>query len=372
MKITIEKKISWKTIYCVVLNDEKEIVRKEKLHWKNNLTDLEFDETNEKFIYFTNGNKNTEIIALSPLLSKLEILYNHKTRKYTCWFSIVNHDDYGTIRSLKIRDEDNLHFRRDKSKIINIWTPSDFNKDEEYGLILFFDSQNIFDIQKFGEYTKKYDPYGGWQIESTLENVSKLYNKKYIIVGIDNSDKYRMHELMDNAENLKPRDEILKSDLGLPAKFFKKANIKSFGNFIVDTVLPLVFEMYKIKKDDVGICGSSAGGMASLYLGLKYSNIFSSIFTFTPAIGLYTDESTTAFYKEFLQKDFPQPEIFFFQGVNGDLEKMLFLANFNLIKNLISAGYDPKLIHSYIENSAEHNEDAWRFAFNYLMDLKCK
>lgn len=108
---------------------------------------------------------------------------------------------------------------------------------------------------------------------------------------------------------------------------------------------------------------------AWIYLGMKYSNIFSFIFTLTPAIGFYTDESLVKFFKEHINSEIPQPEIYFFQGVNCDLEKLLAHLNTNLVQDLIESGINKENIVTYIEPDAEHNEDAWRFIVNYFMDI---
>lgn len=368
MTINFKKSISWSEVFFVTLNENRKMVRRQKLHFKNKCSSFDVDLNDEKYIFFTNGFKDSEIIVLSNLIDELELVFNHKTRRYTCYYSLKNHDDYGLIRTLKFKDEKNLSFRRDKSKIVNIWTPSNYDPSKEYGLIIMFDSQNIFDIRKFGEYTTKYDPYGGWQVESALEKCSKIYNDDYIVVGLEDADKYRMLELMQNSNNTNYKEEVL-SEIDIPKKDLKKASLDSYGHFILETVLPYMYENYKIKKYNIGICGSSAGGNASLYLGLKYPNVFRFIFTLTPAIGFYTDESLVKYFKTRLKDDTPKPEIYYFQGLNCQLEKLLAYTNQNLIQNLVDSGINKEEIVYYLEVTADHNENPWRYVFNYFMDL---
>lgn len=371
MILNIKKSISWKKIFFITLDEERKIVRKEKLAFKNRRCEIELDLEKEKFIYFSNEKNKSQIVVLSTLLDEIELFFNHKTRQYTCYLSIKNHEDYGMIRTIKFEDRNNLSFRRNKSKIVNIYTPSSYDTNKEYGVIFIFDSQNIFDINKFGLYTKNADPYGGWQVEATIENVIKKYNDEYIVIGIDDSDQYRMAELMVHNDDLEFKKEFI-DNYGITKKDYSRANLDKFGKFIVETVLTYIENNYKIKKYNIGICGSSAGGNASLYLGMKYPNIFRFIFTFTPAIGFYTDESLINFFKKGINQDKPQPEIYYFQGVNGDLEKLLTFLNSNLVTNLIKAGINKENIITYIEPTAEHNEDAWRYAFNYFMELHSK
>ena len=277
MILTIKKSISWRKISFITLDNERKIIRKERIHFKKNLSQIEVDLNQEKFIYFSNDKNESQIVILSNLLDQIELLFNHKTRKYTCYLSLENHDDYGTIRTIKFEDRENLSFRRNKSKMVNIWTPSNYDESKEYGVIFMFDSQNIFDVNKFGLYTNKADPYGGWQVEAALENASKKYGDDYIVVGIDDSDNYRMFELMVNKNSLDFIEDFV-DKYGVTRRDYMKANVDKFGKFITETVLTYVEKNYKIKKYNIGICGSSAGGNASLYLGMKYPNIFRFIF----------------------------------------------------------------------------------------------
>ena len=67
-----------------------------------------------------------------------------------------------------------------------------------------FDSQNCFDLNKVGNYTSKNDPYGGWQIESSI-------NDEYIVVGIENADKYRSIELTPSKKEVEFKDVLYSS-----------------------------------------------------------------------------------------------------------------------------------------------------------------
>jgi predicted alpha/beta superfamily hydrolase len=177
-----------------------------------------------------------------------------------------------------------------------------------------------------------------------------------------------MQELMVSAKSLAFKKEYA-DKYEISTEDFESATLDDLGNFIINTLYPIIENQYKIKKYNVGICGSSAGGNAALYLGMKYSNIFSFIFTLTPAIGFYTDEALTKFFKSHVNEEIPQPEIYFFQGVNCDLEKLLAHLNLNLVQNLLEAGIKKENIVTYIEQDAEHNEDAWRFVVNYFMNI---
>jgi hypothetical protein len=62
--------------------------------------------------------------------------------------------------------------------------------------------------------------------------------------------------------------------------------------------------------------------------------------------------------------------IFFsYCGNNDPLEKLLFKGDILLKNALISQGYPDSKIYEYYEESALHNEDSWRYAFNFGLTL---
>ena len=146
-------------------------------------------------------------------------------------------------------------------------------------------------------------------------------------------------------------------------------HLDNLDDFINETLLPFISTRYNVITDNMGICGSSCGGLASLYVGLKNTNKYGFIFTFTPAIGMCNDENLKLLFESLSIKSKTKlPYIFFFQGNTGELEQMLYNSNKNLIDILLSYGYNQELIDSYIEENANHNEDPWRYAFNYAIN----
>ena len=167
------------------------------------------DLNNECFLYFDILDKKSEIIRISNLLTSLEVNYYDDKEKLEV---NIDSDNYGEVKVVKLKDEKNLLFREDKEKVINILLPFNYDKNKKYGLIIMFDSQNIYDLNKVGKYTSLNDPYGGWQVDSTLSIVKEKYHKEYIVVGIEDADKYRATELTPSSKIYEFKD-ILK-DLG--------------------------------------------------------------------------------------------------------------------------------------------------------------
>lgn len=351
MRLYIENKVS-KLVYIYLLGNNSHTRRIIK-------NEMDIDLNKYKFCYFKDEDNNkTERIILSNNLKGICLDFNLKTNKFDAYLFVKN-ANYNKVKTVTLYDEKNLAFREDKKKNIHILLPNDYISNKKYGVLLMFDSQNIFDLNKVGHYTDKNDPYGGWNVESSI------YSYEYIVVGIENSDEYREKELTPSLKSVEFKDVLYKlNDDGL-----LKGELDYFRKFINETLFPYLINNYNIDLNNLGICGSSCGGLASFYIGLKDYNKYKFVFTFTPATGFIKDASLEKIYKEidFKKNKESLPYIFYYQGKKGELEKLLFNVNKNLINNLVKNGYPNDLIDKYIENSADHNETVWRYAFNYAI-----
>ena len=87
------------------------------------------------------------------------------------------------------------------------------------------------------------------------------------------------------------------------------------------------------------------------------------------------EENSKAIYKDFISKGVYLPYVFYFQGAEGQLESLIYYLNQNFVNNLIESGLKKDKVDSYIELTASHNEDSWRYAFNFALEQvmkKCK
>ena len=315
---------------------------------------IEVDLNIDKYCFFYTQNEKSEIIRLSNNIEGFRVYFNDKINRLDVALFKEN-NSYRQVETFILKDEKNLFYRNDKSKKIDILLPLNYEENKKYSLILMFDSQNIFDLNKVNEYTDKNDPYGGWQVESSIPN-------DYIVVGIDNADEYRSEELTPSKNEVK-----FKLILNLlREKELFRGKLEHLRDFINETLFPFVLNKYNIDLDNIGICGSSCGGLASYYVGLKDYDKYSYIFTFTPATGFIKDKSLIKLYNS-MKMDSKLPYIFYYQGNKGKLEHLLYKVNHKLIKNLINVGYPVNNIEQYIEESAEHNEIMWRYGFNYAV-----
>lgn len=351
MEITIINKLNWSKTYIELLNEKHEQIA--EMEVANNRSIISIDIHKHHYGYLTNKHEKTDVFIITRNMPTLEASYNEMAKRYDVSFWPKT-KDYGQVINWDITDEKNLFFRPDKTKRVNIWLPPNYDSHKAYHLLLMFDSQNLFDVRKVGNYTDKNDPYYGWQVETTLSNKSK----DFIVVGIENADGLRMTELMPsvNESDLKPEAIPTIEEHPLDCK------LDNFGSFIIETLLPILKKNYQIL--DIGIAGSSAGGIAAHYLGIKYSEIFSYILALSPASGLLSSDYWHTFYQKYMNKE-KLPKLFYYQGCAEGLEQLLFSFNQDFFSNLADFNYPTKLITKYIELSGDHNEVMWRFAFNY-------
>lgn len=352
MELIIKKNINWDNIYIVILDKNRKQIENFKLKFsKFGYTKLIFNLSTHKYIYFTNNKIKTETVILSEGLYGLEIRYNELTNRYDPLL-FNNETNHSIVKTYNLKDEKNLPMSKDNKKIINVLLPSDYNKNKEYGLLIMIDSQNLYN-NNIHNYTKLNDPYGGWQVDTTIEVLSKKYNKDIIVVGIETTGNERMLELTQNKDFGKVRFSHRK----IFNNIIENGHLDDTSNFIFETVLPFIKSKYNI-NDYIGIAGSSAGGNASYYIALKHSNIIKYSLPFSPAHTLFSNDAILNFHAKTGYSNVP---LYICCGQVGKLEKSLYKTNKKFI-NLMNKIYY-KNLYVYYEKTADHNEILWRYAF---------
>ena len=363
MQLELIKKCSWRKVVVHILDQNHTLIKQTNLNFNNNSSTIQFNLETDMYFYLSNekGYK-TETVIISKNINQMYLKYNHKKKKYYLYLKDDN-NLYSEAISYILKDDKNLFFRNDKAKKIDIIVPKNYDIKRKYGLLIMFDGQNLFDKNNIGDYTDKNDPYGSWQIDVSMSMLIKTLKKEFIVVGIEHTDFLRTNELItpQSFGKLKNDDLFEESE--------KEGYIDFLDGFINETLLPFITSKYSIDLNNIGISGSSMGGLGCQYIGLKNLGKYKFILCYTPASALIEDNAWLDFYKnlDFKNNLEKLPLFYFFQGRNDDLEELLYQGNIDLIKNLVDSGYPEKMIKSYIEESAMHNEVAWRYAFNYMI-----
>lgn len=198
------------------------------------------------------------------------------------------------------------------------------------------DGQNLFD--------KRYSIYSGveWEIDETMEKFYNIGKQTSIVVGIETNE--------NRGDELSPfpnlQEQGGKSDL--------------YYDFLINDLKPFVDRNFRTKSDreNTGIIGSSRGGLAAFYGGIKHQNIFSKVGSFSPSFwfseGIFTfTANETQKYDDF--------RMFF---VCGDQETQFptLIQEMNRMINLIRQLGFNQITSSIIPNGI-HSEIFWQKEF---------
>ncbi len=276
----------------------------------------------------------------------------------------------GRVDNYVIRDEKNLSHREDKSKKISVFVPDTYDGVTPHDILYFFDAQNLFCMA--GDYTENGDPYGSWQLDLVIHELHRQYGKNIIVVGIDNADIYRSHELFMNPDKF---GELSSLATAIPDDNFSKGYLEGLSAFMVTTLHSFIKDKYCVREDNVGLGGSSMGGIASFFCGLYEIGFYKYILSYSPAFGLYEMSAFDNWFKAVnfkKQSDF-LPKIHIYCGGGDMLEEQLLPASRGMKKLLVSHGYAADKIFESYDLKKPHNEESWRLvlpeSFSVLLDL---
>lgn len=277
-------------------------------------------------------------------------------------------EDTGHVDTYVLQDEENLRYRPECSKKINVFVPKDYDGSRPYRLLYCFDAQNLF--SRAGDYTQNADPYGGWQLDIVLQALKEQYGKEILVVAIDNSDLLRMSELFPDLRGYGPISELAKAE---QRNHLVGTHLDQLADFMRKTVHPLILEKYNVDETGMGICGSSMGGLAGLYCALRDLGVYDYVISYSPAYGLYEESAWYGWLKTLDLQNRPQPKLHIFCGGADPLEQELEKTARRMKTILTDCGYDGDKIYETYDPGKKHNEESWRLilaeSFTRLLDL---
>lgn len=206
------------------------------------------------------------------------IIQSNKIKNDTIILVEVNHwkDEFNNVpklstasKNVKIISENFTLTQLGKTRRVWIYIPSNYaNSNKKYPVLYMHDGQNLFD-----ELTA---PFGEWGVDECLDTLSIKLNFDLIVVGIDNGKEDRLSEYSPYDFKVKP-DEVNIWDV--------KGTGDKYLSSLVNELKPYIDSAYRTKPDNMNthICGSSMGGLISLYAIMRYPEIFGSAGVFSPA-----------------------------------------------------------------------------------------
>lgn len=304
------------------------------------------------------------------LFIPVERRFNDKMGRELAYLSSGGVTKTGRVENYTLCDEVNLAHREDKSKIISVFIPESYDGVTPHDILYFFDAQNLFAYA--GEYTENGDPYGSWQLDLVISEIHRQYGNNIIVVGIDNADMYRSHELFMSPDRF---GELSPLATAIPDDDFSKGYLDGLSSFIVGTLHSFIKGKYCVKDDNIGIGGSSMGGIASFYCGLRELGFYKYVLSYSPAFGLYEMSAFDNYFKtfDFARDNEKLPYIHIYCGGGDVLEEQLLPAARDMKPLLINHGYPFCNVYETYDMEKPHNEESWRLilpeSFSYLLNL---
>ena len=211
---------------------------------------------------------------------------------------------------------------------------------ERYPVLYLHDGQNVFDAAT---------SFAGveWGVDETAQRLIRQKQiEPLIIVAAANMGEDRIHEYAPTAGVIEPKDHPKKRSRGL-------AGI--YGKFLIEELKPFIDKKYRTKAEAefTGLGGSSLGGLATLAIGIIFSETFSRLMVMSPSV--WWDEFSILRLIGFLDQK-PPLKIWLDMGTaEPDWEQVRELRD-----ALIDRHWRLDVDLKYLEvEGAGHNEAAW-------------
>lgn len=245
-------------------------------------------------------------------------------------------------KNVKIISDNFLLRKLGKTRRIWVYTPSDYlTSNKNYAVMYMHDGQNLFD-----ELT---GPFGEWGVDECMDTLAKKLGINLIIVGIDNGLGDRLAEYSPYDFKVKP-DEVNVWDV--------KGKGTEYLESLVYDLKPFIDSAYRTKADakNTIICGSSMGGLISLYGLMRYPNVFGSAGVFSPAFWTNMGALKSEIYSNSTGWT---GNVYM---VAGELEGKKYINNMEEVSSILKQQGKSHIISKTIANGM-HNEAFWRREF---------
>jgi predicted alpha/beta superfamily hydrolase len=236
------------------------------------------------------------------------------------------------------------------SKILNndrdvvVYLPPGYetDKSKRYSVLYLNDGQNLFDG------ATSFIPGQEWRVDEVAQELIAAGKiEPLIIVGVYNTGKDRVDEYTAAAD----------------AKYKVGGKADLYGRLLVDELKPLIDATYRTRRgaEHTGLGGSSLGALVSLYLALKYPDVFGRVAVVSPSV--WWADHQIVHYIETLPKK-QDLRIWLDIGTKegrDTAEAQKTIADARLLKDaLVKKGWQSgKDLRYFEDEGAEHNERAW-------------
>eukprot|EP01119_Soliformovum_irregulare_P017486 TRINITY_DN5209_c0_g1_i2.p1 TRINITY_DN5209_c0_g1~~TRINITY_DN5209_c0_g1_i2.p1 ORF type:complete len:299 (+),score=66.18 TRINITY_DN5209_c0_g1_i2:283-1179(+) len=211
-------------------------------------------------------------------------------------------------------------------------------------VLIMHDGQNLFN-------TSTAFLGNAWLCQNTIDElVQEGQMKEIVIIGVDN-DSNRTNELTYSYD---PSEKT-------------GGDGKRYLDFIQETVIPYVQSKYRIKTQriNLGMLGSSLGGLISCYAGWTRSNIYSKVGCMSSSFWWNNEDFNNIVM---MQSTPPQDTIFYLDSGNAGIDDDDVVQTQRVRDHFLKDGFQMgSNLFYYLDNGGQHNERYWGARFHVPM-----
>ncbi len=166
--------------------------------------------------------------------------------------------------TLKLHTGFSSRFTKEARDII-VYLPAAYHSTplQRHPVLYLHDGQNLFDSATAFNHTE-------WGVDQLAERLAAAGEiEPLIVVGIYNTGTKRVHEYT-HVPDFRGRGGLA----------------RAYGNMIARDLKPFIDREYRTLPDstNTGLGGSSLGGLVTLYLGLRYPEVFGKLMVMSPSV----------------------------------------------------------------------------------------
>jgi len=252
------------------------------------------------------------------------------------------------------------------SRTVDIWLPEGYTPSKKYAVLYMHDGQMLYDSASTWNHQE-------WKVDETIQELIKQKKiKDCIVVGIWNAGIRRHAEYFPQAPyemlTKAQQEKMYNSYRGNGQSIFSGIPISSdlYLKFITQELKPFVDSHYSTRpeRDYTAICGSSMGGLISLYAICEYPEVFGSaacLSTHWPGVFSIQNNPIPAAFFAYLQKKLPEPashRIYFDYGTET-LDSMYATLQLQVDQIMKRKGFTAENWVSLSWPGQDHSEKSW-------------
>ncbi len=168
---------------------------------------------------------------------------------------------------------DEFLIKKDKyDRKVRIYYPSDNKIDEKTTFIIMNDGEELF---------LEGDSWRGrtWRIDKSFDELNRTgINHNVVIVAIHSAKKYKGRFFDDTRRYIElfPKEAIPYLEESRKKKIYSSLSKNNYPKFLVEVVVPFLEKKFQVSlnKNNLGVIGSSMGGLSALNSIIEYPEIF--------------------------------------------------------------------------------------------------